>query len=220
MIPKSGNRFSEQDHVQANLTPRDATDRANRRSERQPSCPRPRPLHSIVDGFGNFLETITAHWQAVIRHIHHFFAWPGSIRNAWGLEGPNPGPCKWAIATDEPRRQYPLHGDDLCGGDPRIAAAICLGAEHRDPRGRLVGLCASDPRRFGRAVRHVRHGARPDHHRSCQCAAVHRLRGDLDRRARVRRPSGRTGLSGDRRRASGCWSAACRCSPTPSIRAR
>ena len=67
----------------------------------------------------------------------------------------------WAVATDESRRQHPLHGDDLRGGDPRIAAAVRLGAEHGDPRGRLVGLCASDPRRLGRAVRHVRLGARP-----------------------------------------------------------
>ena len=121
-------------------------------------------------------------------------------RNA-GAQQRKPGLAAsyWAVAVDESRRQHPLHGDDLRRGDPRIAAAVRLGAEHGDPRRRLVGLRASDPRRLGRAVRHVRLGARPDHHRSRQRAAVHRLRGDLDRRARVRRPSGRAGLSGHRR---------------------
>jgi hypothetical protein len=35
------------------------------------------PLDSIASGFGNFLETIPAHWQPVIRHIHNLFA-PGA----------------------------------------------------------------------------------------------------------------------------------------------
>ena len=65
----------------------------------------------------------------------------------------------------------------------------------------LVGLCPSDPRGLGRAVRHVRHGARHRSPSTRQRAAVYRLRGHLDRRARVRRPPGRAGLSGHRRRA-------------------
>ena len=103
------------------------------------------------------------------------------------------------VPTDEPRRQHAVHGDDLCRGNPRLAAAVRLGAEHSDLRRLLVGFRASDPCRLDRAVRHVRLGARLDHHRSRQRVAVHRLRGDLDRRARVRRPPGRAGLSGNRR---------------------
>jgi hypothetical protein len=32
------------------------------------------PIPSIAGGFGNFLETITAHWRGLLRRIHHFFA--------------------------------------------------------------------------------------------------------------------------------------------------
>ena len=66
------------------------------------------------------------------------------------------------------------------------------------------------------------YGSAPDldHHRSRQRAAVHRLRGDLDRRARVRRPAGRAGLSRRRRGAVAAGLPRCRCSPTRSMRAR
>ncbi len=91
-----------------------------------------------------------------------------------------------SVERDESRRQYIVPGDHLRGSDPRIAAAVRLGAEHRDLCRGVVGLCRPAARRLGHAVRHVRFGLRSDLDRSRQCDPVHRLRGDLDRRAGVR----------------------------------
>jgi hypothetical protein len=35
------------------------------------------PLNSITELFANVLETISAHWPAVLRHIHYFL--PGAV---------------------------------------------------------------------------------------------------------------------------------------------
>ena len=103
-----------------------------------------------------------------------------------------------ADGTDGTRRQHALSRHDLRRGHARPAAAVRLDPEFRHSRGRLVGLRASAARRLGRAVRHVRHGVGRDLDRSRQRRAVHRLRGDLVGRARVRRP--RAGADVSRRR--------------------
>ena len=71
------------------------------------------------------------------------------------------------------RRQHAFPRHHLCRGHARPAAAVCLDSELGHSCGRLVGLRAPAARRLGGAVRHVRHGAGRDLHRSRQCGAVH-----------------------------------------------
>ena len=111
-----------------------------------------------------------------------------------------PDPAK-SVERDESRRQYIVPRDHLCGGNPRIAAAVRLGAEHRDLCGGVVGLCRSAACRVRHAVRHVRVGLRSDLDRSCQRDPVHCFRGDLDRRAGVRSPQAAMDPAVRRRRA-------------------
>ena len=91
--------------------------------------------------------------------------------------------------------------DHLRGSDPRIAAAVRLGAKYRDHGRSLVGLCASVARRLGDAVRSLRLGIRSDLDRSRQRAPVHLLCRDLDRRAAVRSSPAAAGIAVRRRRA-------------------
>src|SRR5665213_326796 len=110
------------------------------------------------------LETTSKPYRRINRRYSATFtsSLPHRFKRDGGDLQPEPRPrCTWAIATDEPRRQHPLHGDDLRGGDPRIAAAVRVGAKYPNLRGRMVGFCPFDPRRLDRAVRHVWLGARP-----------------------------------------------------------
>ena len=90
------------------------------------------------------------------------------------------------VERDEFRRQHIIPRDHLRGSDPRIAAAVRLGPEHRHHGRGVVGLCGPAAGRLGHAVRPVRFGIRTDLDRSRQRGSVHGLCADLDGRARIR----------------------------------
>lgn len=133
----------------------------------------------------NIGETIEWYHSTIVARIHRLFAaaalcgqWRGFNRR-FPISGA-------PVERDESRRQHTVPCHHLRRGDPRIAAAVRVGAEHRDHRSGVVGLRASAARRLNHAVRPVRLRARPDLHRPRQQPAVHRLRHDLDQRARLR----------------------------------
>ncbi len=158
------------------------------------------------------VETITPHdWRGSLRVFTYCLRPRGYSGGPAGFVAHSRALIRsiWSNA-DESRRQHVIPRNDLRGSDPRIAAAVRLGAEHRHHRGGVVGVCAFVARRFRGAVRPVRFGARRNLDRSRQRHSVHRLCAHLDRRARIRSSAPAADTPVRRRRACGSSSAACR----------
>ena len=133
------------------------------------------------------LETIAHARSPSAKAIHRLFPAVGAKPDTTGFSA-RVARVRSIWLRDESRRQHLVSGDHLRGSDPRIAAAVRMGAEYRDLCRGMVGLRRSFASGLDHAVRHVWHGLGSDLDRSRQCPSVHRVRADLDRCARIRPP--------------------------------
>src|SRR5664279_880018 len=92
--------------------------------------------------------------------------------------------ARW-IASHASRLRHASADDRRYRSHAWAAFVICLGAEHKHSRGRLVGICVFVARFLHRTFWHVWNGLRADHHRSCQRGIVYFVCLDLDGHARV-----------------------------------